>query len=96
MENNIELVEPTETTLNCSSCQRGLMHVLHWADVDDPNLSMIIFATCPFCGGQSDNFKSTGLNKTGPIGSDESNNPTMIFNIETLENNTFKFIIKEK
>jgi hypothetical protein len=70
-----------ENTIKCSDCNKPLIH--YRVVVPDAPLAHKLQATCPFCNGQSFVHEVKGHIYTGPIGKDESVNPTQILDIET-------------
>lgn len=96
MENELRLINDDPKTIRCQSCSAKLMNTWEYAKVEDPDVTSILFATCPFCNGQSDVFTIDGFYRIGPIGSDESNKPTVIFETERLDDKSYKIIIEKK
>lgn len=67
--------------LKCSDCGKALANL--WKTIPKADFILKFKASCPFCGGESKEETIDGLCHYGPIGSDESNYPTLIDNIET-------------
>ena len=67
--------------LRCMDCNKPLMNI--WITVPKADFVFKNKASCPFCDGESREETVNGLFHYGPIGRDESNDPTLVDNIDT-------------
>ena len=77
---DIEIKDGGEKTVQCSSCQKPLMHFRTYAT---SNKKTDFVATCPFCGDESFRHSVVGEFWYGPIGQDEKATTTMIKDVPT-------------
>jgi hypothetical protein len=71
------------TVIQCHFCKKKLINVIAR---DTHNTVTKVEVNCPFCGGTSGELKFEGQLFCGPIGIDESVNPTSIINIDYNDN----------
>lgn len=86
-----ELVDCPEQTIKCADCNKPLMH--YKVTIPNAPIAHKIKATCPFCKSASFYHEIKGDMVVGPIGKDESSTPTVINDIETLDDGTSIFQI---
>lgn len=81
-------------TVKCGDCRKGLFNVSY----TEGGTRTFTFeqTTCPFCGSKSFQKEFTGPLSIGPIGTDESVNPTTIVDIESISSVTFKVKVKKR
>lgn len=81
-------------TVKCGDCRKGLFNVSFSGE--DDKVTTFEQTTCPFCGSKSFQKEFMGRLSIGPIGLDESVNPTTIVDIESVSNTIFKVKVKKR
>lgn len=66
--------------IKCADCNKNLMN--YWIHSPDVQEVKTVICNCPFCGGSSFKVDICGKFWYGPIGKDESSNPTTVLNID--------------
>lgn len=79
--------------ISCLFCKKKLVNIIIRGGITAPDPISVV-ADCPFCGGQSQMVELKGKLCYGPIGKDESNYPTIIEDIDQVEN-LFKIKVKK-
>lgn len=88
-----KLVDCGEKDIKCSSCNKILLHFRIYLPQDE--CVQKIKATCPFCGDASFITSIYGRAHIGPVGKDEHLPPTIIEDIDSLDNGVFLYKIRK-
>lgn len=80
LDENLVVEDLPEVQIKCSSCSKPLMNVKVY--VKNAPISHKIKASCPFCGDESFVKDFSGMILIGPVGKDQSNNYTIIADID--------------
>lgn len=76
-DTEVQLAEKfVEQTICCDSCQKKLLNYAITAPHEP--VQHVLIAMCPFCEGESEAKVINGLMSLGPIGKDQSVNPTRL------------------
>ncbi len=97
MTNKIDigpLVDGDEQKLCCADCNKPLLN--YKVIAPEAPIKHKFRADCPFCNGSSFTKEINGMIVHGPIGSDQSNSPTVIDDVDEINGVQIFSVIKKR
>lgn len=83
---------PKENVVKCQKCAKPLINFINLMMGENPEIHQLEI-NCPFCKYSNTGIQIMGAPVYGPIGADQSNSPTMIYDVD-FDKTTRKHILQ--